>query len=117
MIFTAHVLDIYNDSDMVMETKVPVKGALKNNGLEAYFSTIVTARKVDIKNLEDYENDLLTISDEEAALGFKYVFQTKITKQTVHHKIRSSMGLWTTPETFIDNDAEKLMQRLHQYYS
>jgi len=117
VIFTAHVLDMLNESEMVMETKVPVKGALKNNGIEAYFSTVITARKISIGDLKNYENDLLVITPEEEALGYKYVYQTKITKETVHHRIRSSMGMWDTKETFIDNDATLLLKRLHQYYN
>jgi AAA domain len=33
IIFTAHTSDALNEGEMVMETKVPVKGALKNNGI------------------------------------------------------------------------------------
>ena len=33
IIFTAHTADTLNESEMVMETKVPVKGSLKNNGI------------------------------------------------------------------------------------
>ena len=117
VIFTAHVMDELNESEMIMETKVPVNGAFKNDGIEAYFSTIVTARKIDLKSLEGYESPLLNISEEDVLLGYKYVYQTKITKDTVHHRIRSSMGMWSIKETFIDNDAQLLMDRLHQYYS
>ena len=38
-----------------MKTSVPIKGALKNNGVEAYFSTVVAAKKVSISDLEKYE--------------------------------------------------------------
>lgn len=117
VIFTAHILDILNENDMVMETKVPVKGALKNQGLESYFSTIVTARKISLTELEKYKNDLLVITPEDDMLGYKYVYQTKITKETVHHRIRSSMGMWTIAETFIDNDAAILLKRLQNYYA
>jgi hypothetical protein len=117
VIFTGHVMDVYNEGDMVMETKVPVKGALKNNGIEAFFSTVVTARKMSLVDLKGYENDLLNITEEEELLGYKHVYQTKITKDTVNHRIRSSMGMWSTAETFIDNDAALLMKRLHDYYS
>ena len=117
VIFTAHILDILNENDMVMETKIPIKGALKNQGVEAYFSTIVTARKIAITELEKYKNSLLTLTPEEEMLGYKYVYQTKITKETVHHRIRSSMGMWSVDETYIDNDAALLLKRLHQYYS
>jgi len=116
VIFTAHVLNVLNENEMVVETKVPIKGALKNNGLEAYFSTVVTARKVSLSGLKDYANPLLNISEEDVMLGYKYVYQTKITKDTVNHRIRSSMGMWSVAETFIDNDAELLLKRLHDYY-
>lgn len=32
-IFIAHTADSVNESEMVLETKVPVKGSLKNNGI------------------------------------------------------------------------------------
>lgn len=36
VVFTAHTLDEYNEGEMVMDTKVPVKGALKNNGISLF---------------------------------------------------------------------------------
>jgi len=35
VVFIAHTLDSYNEGEMVMETKVPVKGSLKNNGINS----------------------------------------------------------------------------------
>lgn len=35
VVFTAHTLSQLNENEMVMETKIPVKGALKNQGIEA----------------------------------------------------------------------------------
>jgi len=116
VLMTAHVANVLNESEQLLETKVPIKGALKNNGLESYFSTVVTCRKVGLRELEPYQSDLLTISPEEQSLGFKYVFQTKITQDTVNHRIRSSMGMWTQEETFIDNDAQLLLKRLREYH-
>lgn len=116
VIFTAHTLDTLNESEMVMETKVPVKGALKNNGIEAYFSCVVAAKKITTKRLADYKSDLLTITPQEEALGFKYVFQTQLTKDTVHERIRSPMLMFKTEETFMDNDVQKLLDHLHAYY-
>jgi len=116
VIMTAHIMHLLNESAQCMEIKVPVKGALKNNGIEAFFSTVVNARKMSLRELEPYKNDLLVITPEEEQLGFKHVFQTKVTKETVNSRIRSSMGMWTTAETFIDNDAQILLDRLHQYY-
>ena len=70
-----------------------------------------------IKDLKEYQNDLLVITPEEEALGFKYVFQTKLTKETVNERLRGPMGLWDTKETFIDNDMQKVFDRLHEYYN
>jgi len=117
VIFTAHTMDQINNTEMVMETKVPVKGATKNNGVESYFSVVIASKKVPLKALEGYKSDLLTITPEEEALGFKYVFQTKITKDTVNERLRGPMGLFDTKETFIDNNMQLVLDRLKEYYA
>ncbi len=117
VIFTAHVDESLNKGEMIMETKVPVKGALKTNGIESYFTVVIAAKKVPLKDLAEYKNDLLVITAEEEALGFKHVFQTKITKDTVHERLRGPLGLWSNNETFIDNDMQKVLNRLHDYYT
>lgn len=117
VIFTAHTLDTLNESEMLMETKVPVKGALKNNGIESYFSVVIASKKVPLKVLKDYSSKLLTITPEEEALGFKYVFQTKITKESVNERLRGPLGLFDTKETFIDNNIQLVLNRLKDYYA
>lgn len=117
VIFIAHTLDTHNETEMVMETKVPVKGALKNNGLESYFSLVIASKKVPLKTLKDYGSDLLTITPEEEALGFKYVFQTKITKDTVNERLRGPMGMFSNKETFIDNNIQLVLDRLDEFYT
>ena len=116
VVFTAHTADTLNESEMVMETKVPVKGSLKGTGLEAYFSVIVYAKKVPIKTLKEYKSDILSIKPEEEALGFKHVYQCALTKDTANERIRGPMGMFSQQETFMDNDAGKLMNRLREYY-
>ncbi len=88
-----------------------------NTGREAYFSCVVASKKVPIKELESYGSNLLDITDEDRMLGFKYVFQTKLTKDTTHERIRSPMGMFTTAQTFMDNDIQKLIDHLHGYYT
>lgn len=117
VIFMAHVKDQLNESEMVMETSVPIKGSVKNNGVESYFSCIIAAKKVKLKDLEKYGSDLLTITPEEEALGFKYVFQTRLTKETVNERLRGPLGLWNNKETFIDNNCQLVLNRLHEYYN
>lgn len=117
VIFIAHTSDSLNEAEMVLETKVPVKGSLKNNGIESYFTVVMASKKVPLKTLHGYENDLLQITPEEEALGFKYVFQTKITKETVNERLRGPLGLFETKETYIDNDMQKVIDRLKDYYA
>lgn len=116
VIFTAHTITEVNKGEMVFETKVPVKGALKNNGIEAYFSCVISTKKVPVKDLENYKSNMLDITEEDRALGFKYVFQTKLTKDTTHERIRSPMGMFSTTETFTDNSVQKILDHLHAYY-
>lgn len=115
VIFTAHVKDDVTD-EMVRETSVPVKGSLKNNGIESYFSCVIAAKKKKLTDLEGYGSPLLTITPQEEALGFKYVFQTMITKDTVNERLRGPMGLFAPNETFVDNDMQLVLDRLHEYY-
>lgn len=117
VIFLAHTADVLNEGEMVMETKVPVKGATKNNGIESFFSCVIGAKKVQLKVLKDYQSDLLTITPEEEALGFKYVYQVKLTKETVNERLRGPLGLFANNETFIDNNAQLVIDRLKEYYS
>ena len=117
VIFTAHLLDVLDEKNMEMKTSVPVKGSLKNNGIEAYFSTVVNAKKMTLKDLEKFGSQLLTITDEEKEVGFKHVFQTRITKGTTGERIRSPMGMFDRSQTFIDNDCQLLLDHLKEYYS
>lgn len=116
VIIIAHVLDVYDETAMMMKRSVPIKGSLKNQGVEAYFSTVVEATKLPLKELEKYDSDLLNISEDEKDLGFKYVFQTRLTGATVGTRIRSPMGMFTKSQTFMDNDAQLLLDHLHKFY-
>ena len=77
---------------------------------------VISSKKVPLKTLKDYQSDLLTITPEEEALGFKYVFQTKITKESVNERLRGPLGLFDTKETFTDNNMQLVLDRLHEYY-
>lgn len=117
VIFIAHTSDTLNEGEMVMETKVPVKGSLKNNGIESYFTVVIASKKVPLKTLKEYGSKLLTITPEEEALGFKYVFQTKITKETVNERLRGPLGLFDTKQTYIDNNMQLVLNQLKEYYA
>jgi hypothetical protein len=117
VIFTAHTSDTLNENEMIMETKVPVKGSLKNNGIESYFTVVIASKKMKVKDLKDYSSALLTVTPEEEALGYKYVFQCKLTKDTVNERLRGPLGLFETKETYTDNNMQLVLDRLNEYYA
>lgn len=116
VIIMGHTKSELNEAAMEMRTQVPVKGSLKNNGIEAYFSTVVSTKKIGITELEKYGSDLLTITDEDRELGYKHVFQTRPTKATVGERIRSPMGMFTKEQTYMDNDCQLLLDHLNKFY-
>ncbi len=116
VLILAHTRQDLDEKAMEYKTQVPIKGALKNNGVEAYFSTVVATKKIQIKDLEAYKSDLLTVTEDDEMLGYKHVFQTRLTKATVGERIRSPMGLFTKEQTFMDNDAQSLLDHLHNFY-
>lgn len=113
----SHASTELNEQSAMMETSVPIKGAVGRVGVEADFTTILSTKQMPIKKLEGFENDLLHITDEEMEDGYKYVFVTRITKDTVGDKMRSAMGLWSRKELYIDNDLNQVFNRLNQYYN
>ena len=115
VIFLAHTSDIANEVEMISETLVKVKGSLMNTGVESFFTMVIASKKIPLSKLT-HKNSLLTTSPEEEAVGFKYVYQTKLTKETVNERMRSPLGMWTPEETYIDNNLQNVLNRLHKYY-
>lgn len=116
VIFIAHLQDDYDERLMETKTAVPIKGALRGKGVEAYFSTVVYAKTVPLTEIKEFKNDLLHITEDEEIEGIKYVFQTRKTKGTAGTRIRSPMGLFTKEETYMDNDCQVLLDHLTKYY-
>ena len=113
----AHEDTFLNEQSMQMESRVPVKGSVGKIGVEADFTTILSTKQMPIKKLEGHENELLHITDAEREDGFKYVFCTRVTKESIGEKMRSAIGLWNRKELYIDNDLNQVFNRLKQYYS
>lgn len=75
------------------------------------------AKKVKLVDLEEYKNDLLNITDRDKKVGYKHVFQTMVTADTVNTRISTPMGMFSDAETYIDNDVAILLQRMNEYYA
>lgn len=96
-------------------SKVPVKGAVGRRGVEADYTYIVRSVVMPVRKLKDpkFQNDLLTITEEEEEDGVKYVFQTRPFKGT-GNTCRSPKGTWGRNELFIDASAEAVMKRIKE---
>lgn len=123
VIILAHTREDFNEQKARMDSVVPVKGALKNNGVEAYFSTVVHTVTMPISELEKddgtplFDPELLHITEEERLLGVKHVFQTQLTKKTLGNRIRSPFGMFNRSQIYMDNDAFLLLKHLHSFYN
>lgn len=117
-ILLAHTKPVYDDKSLCTRISVPIKGSLANQGIEAYFSCIVSTKVLPVTELTQ-KNSLLNITDSEQELGFKHVMQTRLTKNTTGERIRSPEfpPLFDYTETFIDNDIQLVLDRLKDYYA
>lgn len=125
IIVLGHTIDKLNEGEGVVETFVGGSGSVMKKGIEGFFSTVLTARKVPIKKFTEknkadklkYECSDLIITEDDEDVGYKHVFQTKLTKETVGERIRSSIHMWSNKETYIDNNMQTVINRLNSYYS
>ncbi len=119
VVMLGHLDALMNDETGRTDYSVPVKGALKKNGLEAYFTTVINCRKLSLKEIlkEAKESAALQITDRDRALGYMHVFQTRTVKSTVGDRIRSPWALFSDDETYINNDAQVVIDRLMKYYA
>jgi hypothetical protein len=116
VIFTAHVETVLNRDNNIMEVKVPLQGKLGKKGIEPYFNNIVSTKIIELSELKDYKNPLLTVTEKEKIQGIKRVFQTDVTADTLNEKIRGPRDMWSIKETFIDNDVQHVFDRFDKYY-
>ena len=118
VVFLAHTSDVLNEAEMINETIVKVKGSLMNQGIESFFTTVISTKKIPLTKLTNdiAKSSLYTVTPEDKANGFKYVYQTRLTKETVNERMRAPMGMWDMKETYIDNNLQHVINRLHEYY-
>ena len=111
----AHEEREYHEETMSYKSRVPVKGAVGKIGIAADFTTIVAARRIPVKVLDEHPNDLLNITDEEREDGEKHVFLTRSFKGD-GDIARSPIKLWSRKELYIDNNIQHVFTRLREYY-
>ena len=116
VIIITHIQEDLDEEKGIRTEQAVIKGSLKGTGIEAYFSLNVTARAMPIKELDKHPSAFLNITDEEHNLGFKHVFQVRKTKETTGSRIRGPMGLFPDGTVYTDNDAQMLLDVVHEFY-
>lgn len=112
----AHTEVIFDEAKGTISCKVPVPGGLKKKSIESWFNNIVSTKVMSLHQLNSYKNDYLNITEDNLIDEYKYVFQTRKTKDTKHEMMRGPLYMWTRDETFIDNDVVVLMDKLDKMY-
>lgn len=117
-----HILMAHTDTELDEQkghnvSKVLLQGQVGKRGVDADFGIIVTAKQIPLRKLKGFDNPMLTITEEEEAMGVKYVFQTRPSKEGVGERTRSPIGMWSANETFIDNNVQYVLDRIEEYYA
>lgn len=117
MIVTAHTSDVYNSSEQVMRTGVNLKGSvMKTGGPEAFFNEVVACKKMPLRGLEKYQNEMLHITPRDEEMGYKHVIQTRLTGDTCQDSIKTPEDMWDINETYIDGNIQLVLNRINEYY-
>lgn len=116
IIMITHIVEDVDEEKGIRTESAVIQGGLAKKGIEAYFSLNVTARAMPIKELDKYPSDYLIITEEERDVGYKHVFQVRKTKETTGSRIRGPMGLFANSTVYTDNDAQMLLDVIHEFY-
>lgn len=118
-IATTHILQSDDMENMEKVSRAAIQGGIgKGNGLESYFTTVVYAKQMRMKDIESFiaEASMLTISDEERFDEKKHVFVTRPAKQHSGDRIKSPRGMFSTKDLYMDNSIPKLITHINNFY-
>ena len=120
VIVTAHTLKEDNMETLSTSSRAALQGGLgKGTGLEAYFSTVVYAKRIRLKELEPFLDkgpSMLTVTEDEEFDGNKYVYVTRPFGSHSGDRIRSPRGMFKPADALMDNNAQLLINTLNNFY-
>ncbi len=118
-IATTHILQSDDMENMEKVSRAAIQGGIgKGNGLESYFTTVVYAKQMRMKDIKDFIADatMLTISEEEEFDEKKHVFVTRPARQHSGDRIKSPRGMFSTKDLYMDNSIPKLITHINNFY-
>lgn len=116
---TTHILVNDDMEHMEKVSRAAIQGGIgKGNGLESYFTTVVYAKQMRLKDIEPFLADatMLTLSEEEKFDEKKHVFVTRPAKQHSGDRIKSPRGMFGTKDLYMDNSIPKLINHINNFY-
>lgn len=121
MIFTSHSISDSKelaDGSLVKTSKAAIKGSVGKKGVEYFFSTVCVTKVLPVSFLEKFadKTNLLNITEAEKNDGYKHVIQTRRDAGSIHEIIRAPVGMWSADETYIDSNAQLILDRIHKFY-
>jgi hypothetical protein len=117
---TTHILQNDDMENMEKVSRAAIQGGIgKGNGLEAYFTTVVYAKRMRMKDIKDFIEGatMLTISEEEEFDEKKHVFVTRPAKQHSGDRIKSPRGMFSPKDLYMDNSIPKLITHINDFYN
>lgn len=104
------------DSGKIIDVACPLQGQAKRLGIETDYSIIVESATISLKLAKKHAHKkLLTITDEDKAMGMKRVFVTRKHKKFNFTKARLKYGLIPVTQLYINNDIQMLLDLLNNY--
>ena len=116
---TCHILINDDMEEMQKVSRSAIKGSIgKGNGLESYFTTVVYAKRMRLRDIEPYlENaTMLNLTDEEKFDEKKHVFVTRPAKQHSGDRIKSPRGMFSPNDLYMNNDVHTLILHINNFY-
>ena len=116
---TTHILVNDDMENMEKVSRAAIQGGIgKGNGLESYFTTVVYAKQLRLKEVEPFLEDatMLTLTEEEKFDEKKHVFVTRPARQHSGDRIKSPRGMFSTKDLYMDNSIPKLITHINNFY-
>lgn len=118
-IATTHILVNDDMENMEKVSRAAIQGGIgKGNGLESFFTIVVYAKQMRMKDIKDFIADasMLTISEEEEFDEKKHVFVTRPARQHAGDRIKAPRGMFSPKDLYMDNSIPKLITHVNNFY-
>lgn len=116
---TTHIEKKDDMETLEKTSRAAIQGSVgKGNGLESFFTTVVYAKQVRLKDLEEFlaEATMLTLTEDEKFDQKKHVFVTRAARQHSGDRIKSPRGMFSPKDLYMDNSIPKLVTHINKFY-